>query len=104
MKEYIICSAIWFDDGKAYVHQPTNIETGFVMCGMRHHNVFTTISILQEIIDGHSTLDLFEKKQGFLTNKNRFVDRTEAKEIALKADQIIDLKKLKSMLFSEDIY
>ena len=47
-KEYIICSAIHFDDGEEYVHQPKNIKTGLVVCGMRHCNVFTTISLIAQ--------------------------------------------------------
>jgi hypothetical protein len=39
--------------------------------------------------------------QGFLTNKNRFVDRQEAGIIALKAKQI-DTET--QMLYSEDLY
>jgi hypothetical protein len=34
-KEYIICSAIWFRDGKKYEMQPKNIESGFVISGRR---------------------------------------------------------------------
>ena len=36
--ERILCAAIWYNDGKKHVHQPINIETGFVICGRRHHN------------------------------------------------------------------
>jgi len=42
-----------------------------------------------------------ENEQGFLTSKNRFVDRKEGGEIAFAAGQT---EKLREMLFSEDLY
>lgn len=46
-------------------------------------------------------IEVGEIVQGFLTNKNRFVDRKEGGEIAFAAGQI---KELKRHLFSEDLY
>lgn len=44
-------------------------------------------------------------EQGFLTSKNRFVTREEALVIALKQNQILDVKQIRGdRLFSEDIY
>lgn len=96
--EYIICSAIWFDDKIEYVHQPFNIKSGFVITGHRHHNCFNIMSILSNDIHNHVK---FEKEQGFLTNLNRFVDRKEGAEIAYKAGQT---KTLLTRLYSEDLY
>ena len=96
--EYIICSAIWFDDKIEYVHQPFNIKSGFVICGHRHHNCFNIMSIISNDIHNHVK---FEKEQGFLTNLNRFVDRKEGAEIAYKAGQT---KTLLTRLYSEDLY
>lgn len=101
--EYIICSAIYFDNKKkTYAHQPNNIESGYVICGHRHHNCFMTMSIL----DPHNKSERMERPiQGFLTNTNRFVDRAEGFEIALKAEQILTNKDREiRRLFSEDIY
>lgn len=99
MKEYILCSAIWFDDGEdTYNHQPINIKTGYVVCGQRHHNCFNTKAILQGVKTERNTID---DVQGFLTNKNRFVGREEAAIIAFNANQI---KKEKQTLYSEDLY
>jgi len=39
--------------------------------------------------------------QGFLTNKNRFVDRKEGAQIAYRSGQI---EELKETLFSEDLW
>lgn len=98
MSEYILCAAIWFDDEKEHVHQPKNIKTGLVLCGHRHHCIFpqTQKSVAQRQKDG-----IKQEIQGFLTNTNRFVDRTEAGKIAFDAKQT---KKHCSTLYSEDLY
>lgn len=93
--EYILCSAIHFDDGKEHVHQPINIQTGFVICGQRHHNCLYTASLIGQLPKK------FKQTQGFLTNTNRFVNREEAGEIAFKSGQI---KKETDCLFSEDLW
>lgn len=96
-QEYIICSAIWFDDGTVYQHQPKNVKTGFVICGQRHHNCFMTMGILTS----NKERLKYEKIQGFLTNYNNFVDRKEGGEIAYRTGQIL---KPTDMLFSQDIF
>jgi len=96
--EYLLCSAIWFDDGiGSYIHQPINIRTGFVVCGHRHHNCFTIKAMLQ----GLGEREYKEEAQGFLTNKNRFVDRFEAAKIAYLSGQI---QKEVYKLYSEDVW
>jgi len=97
-RERIICAAIWFDDGKKYDHQPVNINSGFVIAGMRHHNCFNTVIILSESIDKHTH---YEKSQGFITTHNKFVTRERAAKIAYKAGQT---KLHVGKLFSEDLY
>lgn len=100
---YIICAAVWYDDGKEHVHQPKNIKSGFVVCGRRHHNCFITSFIL----NGEQSVQTKVKdedwviKQGFITSDDRFVDRKEAGQIAFDAGQI---KKMTKRLFSEDLY
>lgn len=96
--EYILCSAIWFDDGESYPYQPIGIKTGFVVTGRRHHDCFGVMYIISGGINTHTK---FENEQGFLTNKNRFVTREEAGEIAFDAGQT-DIKH--ERLFSEDLY
>jgi len=99
MKEYILCAAVWFKNGKSYEHQPLNIKTGYIICGQRHHNCFITYSILKNktIKQSHYGMCI----QGFLTSNNRFIDRKEAGEIAFMAEQI---EKPTHCLFSEDLY
>jgi len=96
--EYILCAAIWFDDGKEYLLQPKNITTGMVLCGWRHGCIFPQIGGL---VADRQKLGIFEKEQGFLTNKNRFVGRKEGGRIAFDSGQT---KELKETLYSEDLY
>ena len=102
-KEYILCAAIWFDDGKQHRYQPKNIESGLVLCGWRHHCIFPQTGGL---VKERQQLGIYEKEQGFITNKNRFVDRIEAMKIAIKADQVVkdSLQNPRIGLFSEDLY
>lgn len=100
--ERILCAAIWFDDGKHYELQPKNISTGIVLCGWRHGCIFPQIGGL---VRERQNLGIYEKEQGFLTSKNRFVDRKEALLIAKAANQLIDQDTFDSeRLFSEDLY
>lgn len=97
IEKYITCSAIWFNDGEKYEHQPFNIKTGFVVCGHRHHNCFMTTHILGYNKSGNRV----DEVQGFMTSKNNFVDREEAAMIAFAAGQTNELYE---KLFSENIY
>lgn len=97
--EYILCAAIWFDDGNQYTFQPKGIKSGLVFCGHRHHVIFELVGASAR--ERREEWGIYEKDQGFLTNTNRFVTREEAAEIALKSGQIKDPV---TRLFSEDIY
>lgn len=99
-QEYILCAAVWFRDGKPHEHQPINIDTGIVVCGQRHHNCLFTAWALRK---GLTSLSEARGNaiQGFLTSKNRFIDRKEAGEIAYNAKQI---DQETDCLFSEDLY
>lgn len=96
MKEKILCAAIHYKDGIKYHQQPRNIESGIVFCGFRHGVIFEQVAAL----NGNKKL-CFDGDQGFLTNKNRFVDRNKAAQIAFRAGQISDKRP---GLFSEDLY
>lgn len=100
--EYIICAAIWFDDQIDRELPEIKGNTGFVIAGRRHHNCFHVASIFSE---NGKRKNLPQKEvQGFLTNKNRFVDRTEAAKIAFEAKQIDEPTTHPIGLFSEDLY
>lgn len=83
--EYILCAANWYDDGREYPHPPRNIKTGIVVCGRRHHNAMYTAAALV----GRRWPSLREIEQdGFMTSRDRWVDRKEAFQIAKAAGQI----------------
>ena len=103
MNEYILCSAIWYKeiplkrvmDGVL----PKNCDRGLVVTGHRHGQCMWTMSSLTGLRSVEE--EVGEYIQGFLTNKNRFVDREEGAIIAFDAKQITEEKKT---LFSEDLY
>lgn len=102
MKEYILCSAIHYDDGKEHNHQPKNIKSGFVISGRRHHNCINTLGMIYPL--PHNDYVVLLKRsstQGFLTSFNRFTNREEAAQIAFDNGQI---KQSTINLYSEDLY
>lgn len=98
MHEIILCAAIHYDDGIIYVHQPVNISSGIVVCGLRHCNCINT----HYALTGKASKR--EDKQGFLTNRGRFVDRVEGFKIALAQGQITHNEGETEILMSEDLY
>jgi len=80
MSEYIICASIWHKELETdFIKQkPFNIEIGVVISGWRHGNCVVTDYKYTK--DNH----IF----GFLTSKNRFVDRYEAMKIAVDFGQV----------------
>lgn len=79
-KEYILCAACF-----------TNEQ---IVAGYRH----------DDAIKGSIERFYNPGVQGFLTSKNRFVNRVQAAEIAFKAGQIISYNKNEPCLISEDLY
>jgi len=95
----ILCAAVWFHDGKTHVHQPKNVNNGFVIAGRRHHNCYYTLAACKH--KDANRMDFGKQTQGFLTDTDRFVSREEAGRIAFEAGQT---ETLKTLLFSEDLY
>jgi hypothetical protein len=101
--EYIVCSAIYYQDGIKRPHQPSNIKTGIVVAGLRHHNCLITLYSL--LGDNYDVRKCGPDNQGFITNKDRFVHRKEALTIATKRNQLICTPHNPRIgLFSEDIF
>ncbi len=107
MNEKIICAAIWYKELelKGIIpiehYLPKNLNKGIVFSGHRHTQCIYTKCAITGLRDAQSG----ENEQGFLTSKNRFVSREEALEIALRENQVIDLKEIRgNRLFSEDLY
>ncbi len=89
------------NEEERFEYQPENITKGFVICGQRHHNCFYTFSLI--------TKDSIKERknciQGFLTNKNRFVDREEGYQIAKDVGQLIPREgQMEGRLDSSDLY
>jgi len=108
-KEFIICAANYYNDGKTHSCCPVNIRQGFITCGIRHRNCISTFAQIVGFPYSEEAQALqYMEVQGFLTNTNRFVDRKEAYTIAFNADQIIGPNKgypTNSIgLTSEDLY
>lgn len=91
--EYVMCAANYVDDGKDYNYKPYNIDKGLVYCGWRHSCIFETMpkGTTQNCV------------QGFLTNKNRFLNRTEALELVRSNGQLKD-DIIGGVLTSEDLW
>ena len=106
--ETILCAAIWYKDIHLAIpgldnQNPVNVDKGAVFCGHRHpHCMYTMVAITGKASSEHV---IGEYVQGFLTNKNRFVDRVEARKIAYDAGQLAgrDVHS-RTQLFSEDLY
>lgn len=85
--EYILCAAV-----KTVV-----IDETIIISGYRHGDCFNIVQKLCPI------KYISQMDQGFITSSGRFVDRVEAKQIAVKANQLIR-ESVFSKLVSEDIY
>lgn len=100
MEEYILCAAIWYKELPTSIFNPINVDVGTVVCAYRHHEC---IHVMVSLTGKHQK-DSGKYVQGFLTSKNRFVDRVEAAQIALSSNQIKKLKYSSTELYSEDLY
>lgn len=102
MPEQILCAAIWYKEFESPSHNVINIDKGVVVCGHRHGHC---IGIMKSLANKRTVTfapdAAGEHEQGFLTNKNRFVDRKEAAKIAIAAEQCIEGIET---LYSEDLY
>lgn len=102
--EKVLCAAIWYKDLPTMQLLPTNIKEGVVVCGHRHGHCINTVSVLaglRTVKFGENAVG--ETEQGFLTTKNRFISRTEAKKLAKQQGQDINGDNYDE-LFSEDLY
>lgn len=69
--EKILCSAIWYKELPTPVYRPVNVDIGIVFCGLRHpHCLYQMVAMT-----GKRQAEVGQYIQGFLTDKNRFVNR-----------------------------
>jgi len=105
--ESIICSAIHYHNiptMKDAIKNGSNVK-GMVICGFRHAHCIRTMFDsmgLRTVVIGENATGSFT--QGFLTNKNRFVDRGEAYQVAMQNGQISDIRPHQQILYSEDLW
>jgi hypothetical protein len=110
INERIYCSAIWYHKITPHyplgLRNPNNITKGVVVLGHRHADIIRNVGNLlgkRTVENGKDSVG--EYTQGFLTNKDRFVDRKEGAEIAWRENQILDKGRSNpNYLYSEDIY
>jgi hypothetical protein len=86
---------------------PKNVDKGIVVCGHRHGqciDIMKSLGTLRTVTFAEDGVG--EHEQGFLTNTNRFVNRIEALEIAIAANQIKPDEVVNKHvgLFSENLY
>lgn len=110
-KEYIIASAIHYDDGKEYNFQSVyGVETGFVICGFRHPLIISVLPTNPhyEIDKTNNPLtnnsSIISSEQGFLTSRGRFVNRMEGANLAILAGQVENENVKGGKLYSEDVF
>lgn len=83
----------------AIKYYPTNSDYPQIACGKRHADAFFYMHLHNVKYDKKTAV------QGFLTDDFRFVDRYEAKKIAVEANQlIVPIEKTFAELYSEDMW
>ncbi len=96
--EKILCAAIWFKDFEAAALGPVNINKGLVLCGYRHNQISSQMTVLHK----KHLLECGEYVHGFLTSTGRFVDRKQGAKIFAGTDGGVGF--MNEELFSEDLY
>lgn len=89
MEERIVSAAIWYNDGKRHLGMPNNIKRGFVLYGKSHYSCNVAFLAITSNNRSYWEDTYNEQVRGFITDKNRFICRKEAYEIAIKASQIV---------------
>ena len=68
-KEIVICAAIWVQDGKKRPHQPTNIPSGTVFCGLRHPSILSQLAAYGIAHKNCSVQGFFDKQESFFNKR-----------------------------------
>lgn len=89
-KEKVVAAAIKF-----YSNDSPDFPT--IMTAQRHADIRERLNF--------TNIYSFNEVEGFWTSNDRFVDRYEAKEIAVAANQlIVPIEETYSALYSEDVW
>jgi len=106
--ERIVCAGIWYKEFplknsevlNTRGFRATNTDCGIILFGLNHiHCMYQMVAIT-----GLKSAEIGEYVHGFLTTKNRFVEREEGAKIALICGQIDKLNFSRTKLYSEDLY
>jgi len=90
--------------------QPNGISVGFIITGRRHSDCY---QVIHSLLNGHKLKEEVEQvqklarneNQGFITSHNRYVDRSEAYNIAVANNQCWHtINSDSKILASEDLY
>lgn len=89
-KEKVVAAAIKF-----YSNDSPDFPT--IMIAKRHADIWERLNF--------TNIYSYDEVTGFWTSNDRFVDRYEAKEIAVAADQlIVPIEETYNELYSEDVW
>ena len=110
--EYITAAAIWVGlSPKKGKFLPWNLDRGHVEVAPRHHLCFSKLKdifypdFVTNENDNRIRLKLLRsKKQGFMTSTGRFLDRKEAKKVAIAAKQLIKDIQMAEGLDSSELW
>jgi hypothetical protein len=95
----ILCAAVWHLNHTQHIEQPKNIVKGCVFVGRRHSNCYEQIIIQNVPVKYKDCID------GFITNDNYFLTRSESFKIALEAHQLLPhVNENSDLLISEMLY
>lgn len=111
-KEYILCAAIYINDGIKHDQQPKNIDIGFVITGRRHHNCYQTIKDITSLSPNQAignlisslSEDEIRKHQGFITSLDRYADRRGLENNQIQFGLTASENGEESILISENLY
>lgn len=102
-REYIMCAAVYINDGIDYIFKPYNIDKGYVVSGWRHACIWETLKITTNKVQHQFGKHGEEWADGFLTNKNRFLTRKEGLELVKENGQLTK-SLIGGCLTSEDLW
>ena len=94
-KERILCKAIHYRDNVFYDLAPTNVQSGYVVCGITYTHCKDMITSIFDCTK--------DTVCGFVTNYNRFIEPDEALVIARQAKQIRLKDTIEDILPSYDL-
>jgi len=120
-KEYILCAAIWYQDGteapRGFIAQ--NIDTGVVIGQWRHGNcinvratnpVWNKKKLAERYECDNDNIPMtiekpdisYDEVDGFITSHGRFVDRWQAAKIAMDCGQLPESVAVRNYDRSDD--